>query len=477
MAACVRTAINDARSAQAQWARSSVPQRLAIARRWRHLLARDAQALARTVDGLPQRRLADTLAAEVLPLADACRFLEREAAQLLAPRRYRAQGRPRWLSGVQLEVHREPYGVILVIGPRNYPLFLPGVHALQALIAGNAVLLKPGINGAAAALAVRHLWMEAGLDPRLLFVLEGSPATARIACRGGVDKVVVTGSDATGTAVLHDLAAEVIPAVCELSGCDAVFVQDSANLDLVAAALRFGLQFNGSQTCVAPRRVFVQRPLLPELEARIRRAAADFAYRPLPARLGTLVTQAVAAGARVVIGQANPGATAAPLVLSDATPTMPLLQTDVAAPVAALVPVNDDDDALAAAALCPYALGAVVFGQSRAARALARRVQAGVVVVNDVIVPTADPRLPFGGRKRSGFGITRGAEGLLELTAVKAITVRAGRWRPHFDPPQSTDADLFRSYIESSHGATAGLRLRGMIGMVRAVTKRMVRRW
>jgi acyl-CoA reductase-like NAD-dependent aldehyde dehydrogenase len=472
----VQSALGAARAAQRQWATTTVKQRLAVARRWRHLLAQQAEAVAHTVDHLGQRRLADTLVAEVLPLADACRFLEQEAVRLLAPRRYGARGRPWWLRGVQLEVHREPYGVVLVIGPRNYPLFLPGVQALQALIAGNAVLVKPGVDGAAAALALHSLWGAAGLDPRLFAVLDESPEAARHAYHSGIDKVVLTGSGTTGASVLRDLASEAIPAVCELSGCDAVFVQQNANLDLVAAALRFGLRLNGGETCIAPRRVFVPRNLLVELERRLRRQAADFIYRPLPPHLTALISQAMADGARVVVGQSRQGVSTAPVVLSEARPTMSLLHTDIAAPVLALVPVRDDDDALAAAAQCSYALGAAVFGDPRTAQALAQRVHAGVVVVNDVIVPTADPRLPFGGRKRSGFGITRGAEGLLELTAIKAITARAGRWYPHYDPPHPADGELFRSYIESSHGATWPGRLRGVLGLVSAMTKHVMQR-
>jgi acyl-CoA reductase-like NAD-dependent aldehyde dehydrogenase len=475
-AGAAQRAIEAARTAQRQWAATTVKQRIAVAKRWRHLLAKQAEAVAHTVDHLAHRHLAETLAAEVLPLADACRFLEQNASRLLAPQRYSARGRPQWLRGIHLEVLREPYGVILVIGPRNYPLLLPGVHALQALVAGNAALVKPGVGGAAAALAMRTLWIAAGLDPRLFTVLEDSAETARSACRGGIDKVVLTGSQATGTAVLRELASEVIPAVCELSGCDAVFVQQNADLDLLVAALRFGLRFNGSKTCIAPRRVFVPRPLLKEVERRLCLQAADFIYRPLSPHLTTLVTQALADGARVVVGQVQPNAATAPLVLSEATPTMSLLRTDITAPVLALVPVRDDEEALAAASQCPYALGAAVFGHAPSARALAQRVHAGVVVVNDVIVPTADPRLPFAGRKRSGFGVTRGAEGLLELTAIKAITVRAGHWYPHYDPPHPADVELFRAYIASSHGATWPVRLRGLLGMVSAMAKHLLQR-
>jgi hypothetical protein len=142
------------------------------------------------------------------------------------------------------------------------------------------------------------------------------------------------------------------------------------------------------------------------------------------------------------------------MVLADVTPEMALPRTDVMAPILSLMDVADDAAALEAAAQCPYALGAVVFGREKAARELAAQVRAGVVLINDVIVPTADPRLPFGGLGRSGFGVTRGAEGLLDMTTVKALSVRRGSWRPHYDPPQPGHADLFRAYIQAVHGGS-----------------------
>ena len=470
--AAVRSAMTEARAAQARWAATPVHRRLIIATRWRHLLAQNTQALVHTVAHLPYRRATETLVAEVLPLADACRFLEREAPHLLAPRRHGARGRPLWLRGIDLEVRREPFGVVLVIGPGNYPLLLPGIHTLQALVAGNAVVLKPGVGGTEAALTLRNLWCQAGLDTRLFAILPETPLATQSVYRQGVDKVVLTGSFPTGVAVLRDLAPEVTPAVCELSGCDAVFVLADADLDLVTAALTFGLQFNRSETCIAPRRVFVHQSRLPDLEQRLHRIPLDRVLRSFPSHLMTLITQAIAAGAHVVGDRPQQHTMYMPLILSDVAPSMPLLQADIREPLLTLVPVRNEQEALAAAAYSPYALGAAVFGQPHTARRFAQEVQAGVVLINDVIVPSADPRLPFAGRKHSGFGVTRGAEGLLELTQIKAISSRRGRWYPHFAPAHPADVDLFRSYIACSHGGTWRMRLRGLVGLVRAIAKR-----
>jgi acyl-CoA reductase-like NAD-dependent aldehyde dehydrogenase len=365
------------------------------------------------------------------------------------------------------------------MAPANYPLLLPGVQTLQALVAGNAVLLKPGAGGLTVAGAfVQHL-EHAGLDRRLVQVLSEAPAAAQTAIASGVDKVLLTGSAATGAAVLTLLAPHLTPAVLELSGCDAAFVRADADLDLVVRALTFSLRLNGGATCIAPRRVFVARPLAADLETRLLHAVqamAPCAVAPaVTALVRELVAEACAQGARQLAGDFLPDHAMTPVLMADTTPVMRLLQTDVFAPVLALIPVHDDDEALAAAAPCPYALGATVFGQEQAARTLAQRVRAGVVLVNDVIVPTADPRLPFGGRGRSGFGVTRGAAGLLELTCLKAVAIRRGRWRPHYAPPLPQDEALFRAYMTAAHGASWRERLVASLICLRALGRRLWR--
>jgi acyl-CoA reductase-like NAD-dependent aldehyde dehydrogenase len=470
-------AVMAARHAQAAWAAQPLSQRLAVMRRLRHSIARQAETVARSVTAVTGWDTAETLAAEVLPLADACRFLERQAPHLLAPRRWLWRGRPWWLQRVTVEIRREPMGVVLLIAPSNYPLLLPGVQTLQALVAGNAVLLKPGQGGWPVACALAAHLEAAGLERGLLHVLPETPVAAHAAMAAGIDKVILTGSATTGAAVLNKLASHLTPAVMELSGCDAAFVRADADVDLVAQALQFSWRLYGSATCIAPRRVFVAPALAGVLEARLTRLAnamAPCAVAPAAAALvQELVAAACAEGARRLAGDFLPDGTMTPVLLTAATPAMRLLHTDLFAPVLALVTVRNDDEALAAAAQCPYALGATVFGAAAGARTLAYRVRAGVVLVNDVIVPAADPRLPFGGRGRSGFGVTRGAEGLLELTCIKAVAVRGGRWRPHFEPPRSQDVALFRAYIAAAHGGRLGERMRAAVVCLQGLGRRL----
>lgn len=455
----VARALRDARAAQPAWAAAPLRHRLKVLRRLRHRLAARPDDFTSAVT-LPQRRNeAETLAAEVLPLADACKWLEAEAPKVLAPRRLSARNRPGWLFGVRVTERRDPHGVVLILGTWNYPLFLVGVQAAQALAAGNAVLLKPGRDSTAAAEVVRDGLLASGLDPRLLVVLPETAVAGEMAIEAGVDKVVLTGSADTGRAVLAKLADGLTPATMELSGCDAVFVRGDADLDLVVRALTLGMTLNASATCVAPRRAFVHRSIAAELEGRL--AEAFGAMGPMPAdpaiaaRLEDLASAAVDRGARKLAGAVEIDGREVrvrPLLLSGVAPDAELLKADVFAPVLSLVTVASDEEALQLDRRCPYALGATVFGRPEPAGELAARVDAGCVVVNDFLVPTADPRVAFGGRRRSGFGVTRGAAGLLEMTRPKTVIEQARSWRPYLEPATDADLGFFKSYLAAAHG-------------------------
>src|SRR3954454_5727821 len=163
--------LSEIRAGQIRWSAMGLRRRLQIINRLRGLIAGNAQLLATTVATVGSRPLEEKLVSEILPLADACKYLEREASKVLASQRFGRKGRPAWLFGCEFEVQRQPYGVVLVVGPRNYPLFLPAVHALQALAAGNAVLIKPAPGTRAVSSLFVRLAREAGIDRSLLVLL------------------------------------------------------------------------------------------------------------------------------------------------------------------------------------------------------------------------------------------------------------------------------------------------------------------
>ena len=478
-------AMSRARSAQPSWAVVPLSQKLRLVRKLRHLIAEHGEELAGAVARARGRPVPEAMSSEVLPLAEACRFLERNVQKILAPARLGTLGRPLWLWGVWAEVHREPYGVILIIGPGNYPLFLPGVQIVQALVAGNAVLLKPGEGGTAVAQILCRLILEAGLAAELIEILPESVRAARAAIAARPDKVNFTGSAPTGREILWQLAPQLIPATLELSGADSVIVRPDADLQLAAKALSFGLRLNNGATCISPKRVFVAAAMAPKLEAGLAEqfrqlATGNQILAGSQARSHTassrnkaraLIDEALLLGAHLVAGSADfEPVEGVPIVLGGVPPEARILKDEVFGPVMSMVSVESDREAVRLANDCPFGLGASIFSRDEVtSRRLAQELNVGVVTINDIIIPTADARLPFGGRGNSGFGVTRGAEGLLELSRPKVVTSTKGKYRPALGSSEDWHQQLFRGYLRATHGWGLGERFAGLLEVLRAI--------
>jgi acyl-CoA reductase-like NAD-dependent aldehyde dehydrogenase len=443
------------------------------------LLASRTDALCAAIPSTLARNAADTLCAEIIPLLSACKFLEQEAATILKARSPGRKGLPLWLAGIRSEVHRAALGRVLVIAPSNYPLFLSGVQVLQALAAGNAVVWKPGTGGRAVALLVAETMYEAGLPRILLQVAEESIEAAQAAIAHGVDKVFFTGSASSGRLLLRQLAETLTPCVAELSGCDSVFVLPSADVSRVVKALAFGMRLNGSATCMAPRRVImvgatdgatkVRRDVfVATLEAALREVPGVALPERVQRQLHSLLDEALQYGARIH-GELDEAQQ--PLLVTNASPAMKIARADIFAPVLTLIESRGIDDAIAIDQTCPYALTASVFGDEVEARALSKKITAGTVLINDLIIPAADPRTPFGGRKQSGFGVTQGAEGLLEMTAPQTIVVRRGSSTRNYDATTEAHRQLFEGLVQASHAATLKQRFAGLRQMIATASR------
>jgi acyl-CoA reductase-like NAD-dependent aldehyde dehydrogenase len=461
--------VGRARRAQEAWAGEGVRRRLGPVRALRHLLVSEVDVLCRAVAQDVGKSAEEVVGGEVLPLAEACRFLEREAERVLRPRRVARGLRPLWLFGQRDTVHRRPRGLVGVIGTWNYPVFLNGVQLAQALTAGNGVLWKPSELAPRSAEVLHDLLGRAGYPPELIRRLPATREAGAALLEAAVDHVVFTGSAATGRKVAARLGERLVSSTLELSGCDAQFVLDDADVALAARAAWFGATANSGQTCIAVRRAFVQRGVYDAFCAALKDLASSAGplALALPAQAeqaGRLVREAVAEGGRLLaprsaaeVGEGG----CRPAVVADARPGMALCREASFAPVLAVLPFDGVEEALAMEAECGYALGASVFtGRAERAGPIAARVRAGMVAVNDVIVPTAHPATPFGGRGRSGWGVTQGAEGLLEMTVPQAVSVRAGTYRPHYDPAAG-QGELLRGLLEAGHAPGWGQRWRG----------------
>ena len=472
-------AFEGTRVAQVAWAGVGVRRRLEVVRRLRMRIAAEPELLARAVPvrlaGALSRNLADTMVAEVLPLVEALRFLEREAERILATRVLGEAGRPFWLGGVDSRVERVPWGLVLVLAPANYPLLLAGVQVVQALVAGNAVLWKPAPGTEAVALALRGMLVDVGLEAELLTVLDSSIESAERAIAAGVDHVVLTGAAETGKAVLGQLAESLTPATMELSGCDAVFVLPGADIANLIQALVFGLRLNGSFTCMAPRRVFLVglgEELVRDFEARLSETLGRLEPVDVPGKTSALLREMVedarGQGAEVLLDGFGAGVT----LIANAAPSMRVMRTEVFVPVLSLMRVVDVDEALAANGACPYGLTASIFGPEKEARDFASRLRVGHVLINDVIASTADPRVPFGGRGRSGFGVTRGAEGLLGMTTARTVQSRRIQKRERaYEATGEGHVGFFAGLIQVLHGGGLGVRWVGLRRLLAAGRK------
>ncbi len=451
--------LGSARRAQLAWCAVPVSRRVRILRRFRDRLAADALAFATCIG---RRPAADTLTGEILPVLEACRFLERRAPGLLRTSGgYRRAGL--WLAGTRSKTLREPYGVVLIIAPSNYPLMLPAIQTLQALAAGNAVIVQAAPGAAAAPQRMARLLRESGLPDSLVTVIADLDISHALIGMP-IDKLFFTGSGETGDQVLKLASEHRIPATMELSGWDPMIVLRDADLDHVAAAVAFALTFNDGQTCVAPRRVLVPDDLHDALAERI----ADFldAAAPVPFAASdrqatrALTENALLAGARLICGRIDAAACEGPVLLSNVPADSRLFHSEIFGPIAMLTRVVSVDDALTKANATDYALGASVFGDERLAESVAEKLDAGLITINDVIVPGAHPAVPLAARRGSGFGVTRGPEGLLEMTRPKAITTTRFKRPVVLRATSRVSAGTVATYIGAAHrrGALAKMR-------------------
>ncbi|MCY2975631.1 MAG: aldehyde dehydrogenase family protein [Planctomycetota bacterium] len=472
------------RAAQQTWVKSrSLKQRCEVARNFARELSANLHALHDALTAPQRSGFRETVSAELMPLADAAKWLSRSAIKILSDRKVTGPGRPLFQRGIRSTVCREPLGVVLVIGTWNYPIFLVGVQILQAIVAGNAVLVKPAKGCERVTRLMVELLIRSGMPEDLCLVLGEEPEYATLAISQGVDLIVLTGSSATGRRVLRQAAETLTPSIMELSGCDAVIVLESANLKRVIDGLLFGLRLNGSATCMAPRRVYIPESMKDSfhesLSARLSEVPDTVVDSVTIERVNSLVSghhyRILAENGKNNFSPESQDAVAKllagrPLVFFDVASDFPLSESDLFAPVLLSSGYRNLEEAISACNLCKYGLTATVFGNETLAKQVASQLSVGTVMVNDLIAPTVDPRLPFGGVRESGFGVTRGVEGLLQMTRPKVIAVNRAEWLPHLDPPQDRDAALLEGILQWCHAGSFRKAFGGLIQAFKAVS-------
>ena len=334
----------------------------------------------------------------------------------------------------QFQVVPQPYGVVLVIAPWNYPFYLAFPPIFSALLAGNTVIFKPSEVTAASGVLIDALFDQVPELRPYVHVLYGDGATGAELIQARPDHIFFTGSAETGSIIQKSAAGALIPVASELGGKDAAIVLEDANLREAARWCVWGACYNTGQVCISIERVYVVESVYDEFlryalgfiqdikQGYSPEQESPYDMGPItdPAQLAVIETHladALAKGAHVLAGGPAQGMYFPATLLTNVDHTMLVMREETFGPLMPVMKVKDEAEAIRLANDNRFGLGASIWSNNLArARRVARQVEAGSIVINDAMVQIAAPGLPFGGLKHSGTSRIHGKEGLLSFT-------------------------------------------------------------
>ena len=410
-----------------------------------------------------EERIADTMqaetgkvrgdvAAETIYLADLINFYGSKAEKFIGDETIRPHSP--LSASKKLMVQHRPHPVVGVISPWNFPLALALGDALPALQAGAAVVVKPSEFTPLGLTEIVEAWKTEIGGPDVFDCVHGTGETGG-ALVDEVDFIQFTGSDRTGRKVMARAADTLTPVSLELGGKDPMIVLDDADLDRAANAATWGSMFNSGQVCLSVERVYVEEPAYDEFVAKLtkevgalrqgadgRKPEKDVGAMTSPNQRAVVeeqVDDALANGARALTGGKaveGPGDYYEPTVLVDVDHSMKVMRDETFGPVVCVMKVRDAEQALEFANDSRYGLAASVFGEKGRAEKLGRRIEAGAVNINDVIVNYVLMDVPMGGWKESGVGFRHGEHGIKKYCRSESVIVSrlAGKREPTWYP-------------------------------------------
>ncbi len=435
----VQAAVLRAKQVQPAWAATPLQDRVALLRRFQRLLSEQRDQIADLICREAGKPAVEALTTEVLVILDATEFCIRNAHDFL-----REEPLPHGNLAMKTKrgkLLRSPFGVIGIISPWNYPFSIPATESLSALVTGNAVVLKPSELTSLTALELASLLHEAGVPKDAFQVIVGNGVTGSALLNAEIDKLIFTGSVATGKRIAQAAAARLLPVVLELGGKDPMLVLDDADVDVASSGAVWGAFVNCGQACLSVERCYVHRSLYGAfLEACVRKTkqlqvgngihpqtdVGPMIHERQLHNVESQVEDARTRGARVLTGgsrltQLGPNFYA-PTVLADVTHAMQIMREETFGPVLPVMPFDTDDEAIRLANDSDYGLAASVWTRDRArGESLARRIHAGTVMVNDAVACFGISEAPHGGVKASGVGRTHGRFGLEEMVRIKYL--------------------------------------------------------
>jgi acyl-CoA reductase-like NAD-dependent aldehyde dehydrogenase len=428
-----------ARKAQSLWQTTGFTERAKLLYRFRDLLIDEQERLADIVTSETGKPRAEVYGNELFYLCDVIGFWAKHAEKFLRPKKIR----PHLFMFKTKKVfsYHYPLGVIGIISPWNFPLVLTAGDAMPALMAGNAVLIKPSELTPLTALFVAELAQKAGFPDDLLQTVIGGAETGQTLI-DHVDMIAFTGSVEVGKLVAQRGVERLIPVSLELGGKDPAIVLKDADLERAANACVWGALMNSGQVCTSIERIYVEEPVYEAFVAkvieRVRALRQGASHEEV--ELGSMsseeqfnkvtsqVSEAIARGAKALTGgRSNPNFGAffyEPTVLVDVDHEMSVVRDETFGPVIPILKVRDEAEAIRLANDSRYGLDACVFSRdTRSAARIADKLHTGTVCINDALVNYIIPDAPMGGVKDSGFSRRHGAEGIRKFCRQKTIVI------------------------------------------------------
>jgi len=433
----VRAAVERGRTAGAWWAGLGFAARRGRLKRWASLLADRMDTVAAAINAEGGKPVAEAIV-ELFAAIDHISWAGRNAERVLGMRRVKGS-----LALLEHAAYLEyqPFGVIGVIGPWNYPVFTPIGSIAYALAAGNAVVFKPSEYTPATGQLLADTFAEIVPEHPVLQIVHGLGDVGAVLTRSGVDKIAFTGSTRTGRKIMAAAAETLTPILLECGGKDAMIVDADADLDAAASAAAWGGLTNAGQTCIGIERVYVVDAVHDTFLAKLVERAtaltvgsepdADIGPITMPSQIEVIrrhVTDALDRGGHAVLGgldAINPPYVQ-PTILTGVPEDSVAVREETFGPTLTVTRVADADEAVTLANALPYGLGGSVFAGRNGMR-IARRLRSGMTSVNAALAFAGVPGLPFGGVGDSGIGRIHGDDGLREFARPKAITRRRMR--------------------------------------------------